>query len=163
MNKRANDPVTLGLLDALCTSATSAFETMVFKAAKVETPVLRSGTLPPGSMSGTISLTGNSIMGSVSLIFEQEIVEKFFRSMMMMGDTDPVDMGELKDAVGELTNMVAGGAKSQLQGKGIEFNIGLPTVVVGQKHYLELPQDATSYIVPMTTDAGGFVMVSSIM
>ena len=163
MNKKANDPVALGLLDALCTSATSAFETMVFKAAKADKPFLRTGTLPPGSISGTISLTGDNVMGSVSLIFNQDIIEKLFRSMMMMGDTDPVDMGELKDAVGELTNMVAGGAKSQLQGKGIEFNIGLPTVVVGENHYLELPHDATSYIVPMTTDAGAFNMISSIM
>lgn len=82
---------------------------------------------------------------------------------MMMSEDEPNDDGELKDMVGELANMVAGGAKAALQGQGIHFVIGLPTVVVGENHYLNSPEIAASRVVEMTIDAGTFYMELAVM
>ena len=50
------------------------------------------------------------------------------------------------DAVGELTNMIAGGAKAQLE--RFEMNLSIPNVITGKGHTVEFPRDATPVCIP---------------
>lgn len=59
---------------------------------------------------------------------------------------------EVVDAVGELTNMIAGGAKSQL-GK-YELSIGLPTVICGKTSTIDFPSSSPSLIIPFDCEMG---------
>ena len=146
------------ILPRFCESIMQVFETMVFMPIKCGEPTLKEDGTPTAGVSGTIGLTGENLCGSLSLAFPTELTKQVFRSMMMMGADDEVDMKELKDAVGELANMIAGGAKVKLQDDGIDFIIGLPTVVVGESHHLEAPGNATAYVVPVQPDKGIFYM-----
>ena len=144
------------LLPDFLESATSTFETMVFMPITFGDKQEKGKGNPRGAISGTISLTGEEQSGNLSLIFPMKLAQAVFRAMMMMGEDDPVDNSELNDVVGELANMVAGGAKSRLQEKDIHFKIGLPTVVVGEDHYLEPPRDVTTIVVPVSCAKGDF-------
>ena len=55
---------------------------------------------------------------------------------------------DVVDAVGELTNMVAGGAKSQLT--EYQLSISLPGVIKGAGHEVCFPSDVTPICVPFT-------------
>lgn len=152
------------LIPVFLESAKEAFETMAMTAVDFGEAKPKAKGLPLGAISGTIgvagqvSATGKPLCGNASLIFETCAVEKIFRSMTGMGPDDAVNADELRDAVGELANMVAGGAKSKLQGNGVEFNISLPTVVVGKDHHLEMPSNTTSYVVPIVANSDTFFL-----
>ncbi len=113
---------------------------------------------PSGAISGTIGLTGDHINGRMTLIFPKHTAEQAFRGMIMMGPDDPVDEAELKDAIGELANMTAGGAKAALQQDNVNFVISLPAMVVGTDHHLESPKGCATTVIPVSLGDAVFHM-----
>jgi chemotaxis protein CheX len=140
------------VLPAFKNSLSEAFETMVFTKAVCGDSVSKHGHFPTGAISGTIGLTGEHVNGRMTLIFPTNAAEQAFRGMMMMGPDDPVDEAELKDAIGELANMTAGGAKAVLQQENVNFLISLPAVVVGMDHHLDSPKGCASIVIPVALD-----------
>ena len=142
------------MLAAFSQSIANTFEQMVFLPATVGQPVDKTEGLPTGCISGTIGLggsyNGTEMRAKLSLIFSESLAQRIFRSMMMMDESTPVDMAELRDVVGELTNMTAGGAKTILSDEGFKLSLSLPTVAVGQDHYLGVPSGSLSKVVPVT-------------
>lgn len=157
-----NDKIKI-LLAAFKASLEQTFETMVFMQALCTEPQVKHDHFPSGAVSGTIGVTGEHFQGRLSLIFTQAIAERAFRSMMMMGAEDPVNESELKDAIGELANMTAGGAKAQLQQQGYDFVISLPTVVMGLNHHLESPKGCETLVLPVNIGNDVFHMEVAIV
>jgi len=60
--------------------------------------------------------------------------------------------GEVVDAVGELTNMVAGRAKAELQ--EYSLSVSLPNVVTGRDYEIRFPTKATPLCVLFESDWG---------
>ena len=85
-------------------------------------------------------------MGTVVLNLSKEVALNAASAMLMCEKTD-LD-ADVIDAVGELTNMVAGAAKSKLE----EFRlaVSLPNVVTGQAHGIHFPSNVTPICVPFT-------------
>lgn len=106
-------------------------------------------------ISGIIGLAGE-VIGSVVLSFPRatacKVVSKFLGSKKVTLDA------EAQDAVGELTNMVAGGAKRELATQGLGFKIGIPNVVVGQGHTVVRPKNVPTVCVHFNSDEGKFVL-----
>lgn len=146
------------LVPEFCESMRQTFETMVFLPVECGDPEPIADGGPLSDISATIGLTGSEFSGILALAFTLEVSEAVFRSMMMMEAGDPVEKAELKDAVGELANMVAGGAKATLQNGGMDCALGLPTVISGDSHQLQSPADAAVCLVPVSTDKGKFYM-----
>ena len=146
-----NDKATT-LLPAFLEGVKEVFETMVFIPVTLGEPTQKVKGFPTGFISGTISLNADDTSGNLSLIFGLPLATKIFRSMMGMDENAEVNQQEINDVVGELANMTAGGAKSRLQEKEIHFKIGLPTVVVGENHYLEPPKEVKTMVVPITVN-----------
>lgn len=156
-NVPSADSLHLLMLNAVSRSIENTFEQMVFAPVSVGEPMNKIDGNPTGCISGTIGLTGNHISSpadlraKLSLIFSEELAICVFRGMMMMDETTPVEMAELRDVVGELTNMTAGGAKTLLSDDGFKLLLSLPTVAVGHDHYLGAPSGiAFSKVVPVT-------------
>lgn len=63
------------------------------------------------------------------------------------------DSPDFIDALGELTNMIAGGAKKDL---GTAANISVPTVIIGSGHIVAGPSNVPCLCVPCTTTLGEF-------
>jgi chemotaxis protein CheX len=159
----STEQLAASMLVALGKSIANTFEQMVFMPATVGEALAKVEGSPTGCISGSIGLTGTTIEDGVelraklALIFSEALAQRIFRNMMMMGDDDPVDMAELRDVVGELTNMTAGGVKTILSEYGYKLEISLPTVAVGQDHYLgDTSGVAFSKVVPVTLDGGEF-------
>jgi chemotaxis protein CheX len=150
------------LVAAFCQSVEQTYETMVFLKVTCGAPVVKASHFPSGGISGTIGLTGDNFSGRLSLVFERPVAEQTFRSMMMAPSDSPVDENELKDVVGELSNMAAGGAKANLQQLGLNYVISIPTVVVGDNHSLESPRGCETIVVPVALGDSQFFMELSV-
>jgi chemotaxis protein CheX len=150
------------MLNVAKESAREAFETMAFMPVTCLENKPAGDRFPIASVSSTVGLSGDGVCGAVSLLFSKDMAMAVFRSMMMMEDAAEVNMSEVRDAIGELGNMVAGGAKARLQDTGVDMAIGLPTVVEGENHHLSNPGDAVCRVVPMETAKGLFHMQVSV-
>lgn len=150
------------LLPSFVDGAKEVFETMVFMPATPGEPKSKEIGLPCGEISGTIGFNGDDICGNLSLIFPMNTALAIFRNMMGMAPDSEVNAAEVNDVVGELANMVAGGAKSRLQEKDINFKIGLPSVVVGVGHSIEPPKNVQTAVVPMAVEPQGFYIELSL-
>ncbi|MEM6654454.1 MAG: chemotaxis protein CheX [Planctomycetota bacterium] len=99
-------------------------------------------------ISGIIGLSGNAI-GTVVINLSNEVALRA-ASALLLEEKSEID-DDVLDAVGELANVVAGQAKSQLE----EFNlsISLPNVVHGEGHVIRFP-GTKPLCVPFETDLG---------
>jgi chemotaxis protein CheX len=70
--------------------------------------------------------------------------------MLMTEATEIND--DVLDAVGELTNMVAGAAKAELE--EYELMVSLPNVITGRDHDVHFPSNVTPICVSFETDWG---------
>lgn len=107
-------------------------------------------------ISGIIGLAGD-VSGSVVLNFPLATAQGIVSNFIGEKVEDPRDH-RILDAVGELTNIVAGGAKSKLAEEGLRFNIGLPTIIIGHNHCVTRPRGVPTVCVHWTTTKGEFVL-----
>jgi len=78
------------------------------------------------------------------------------RLLKMLGESlDSID-GTVRDVVGEITNMVSGGAKKVLSEKGYKFEMAIPTTITGKSHSITHKTKGAIIVVPFTTEAGNF-------
>lgn len=122
-------------------------------------PVIKEGDRARGVVSGLISMKGESnkgekASGSLALTFSKPAILDIYKKMMHE-DKDEVDE-MVQDLVGELSNMVLGGAKGILEGEGHHFGLSLPEVLAGEDHVIPHTVEGTKVILPFTTDAGEF-------
>ena len=130
-------------------SLTNAFETMI--GCEVKRGQLSLGTQPERlhEVSGIIGLSGTAV-GTVVLSLSREVALKVAAALLLV---DPEDItGDVIDAVGELTNIVAGAAKGELD--QFKLSISLPTVVTGRDHRMRFPSNVTPILVPFSTPWG---------
>jgi chemotaxis protein CheX len=110
---------------------------------------LKQNSSPLHEVCGLIGLAGK-YHGMVVLSFGRET------ALLLAGKMLGNDVAELNpdvvDAVGELTNMVAGSAKSQLE--QCQMSIGLPTVICGKTHSISFPSGAPALLIPFESDMG---------
>jgi chemotaxis protein CheX len=69
---------------------------------------------------------------------------------------------DIVDAVGEITNMVCGGAKAEFQHAGLLFDMATPVVLTGKDIELSMLSRTEVISVPLTTAEGTFVIESSL-
>jgi chemotaxis protein CheX len=137
-------------------SARRVFSTMVGVEPTLGKPTLKANPSPEYEVSGIIGFSGQ-LMGSVVVSFQREaavrLVKAFAGTQFEPGTPD------FADAIGELANMIAGGAKKDLGGSA---NIGLPTVIMGKGHAVTPLSDAPCVVIPCSTPAGDFAIQVSI-
>jgi chemotaxis protein CheX len=98
-------------------------------------PRVKPGDAPqPGPISSVISFTGEKVKGSMAINFDRETLRLVAVQALPGVDasTDPA----LADLAGELANQVCGAVKSQLLKLGLKTMIGLPKVIIGERHLL---------------------------
>jgi chemotaxis protein CheX len=74
----------------------------------------------------------------------------------MLGmDLDEVD-DDTKDALGEITNMLAGGLKEAFAAKEVDLQLAIPTTISGNSYKLSAPSGSNRIMIPFDIDAGRF-------
>jgi len=128
------------------------FSKMIFIKPINEKPIMGTeNSNIPGKkdISGIIGLGGN-ISASIMVHFEQESALRVTSSMLGM-EYKEID-SDVIDAVGEMTNMIAGGIKTELAGIGIELDLGLPIVVTGKNFNTDCINKEDSVLMPFKID-----------
>lgn len=85
-------------------------------------------------VSGIVTINGNAV-GQVAVSLSREVGEQLVAQMSGLEITD-VNDEILRDGIGEVANIIAGGAKSKLAQNGFELKLSLPSVIVGEGHEL---------------------------
>ena len=76
----------------------------------------------------------------------------------MLGENFTETNAEVRDAVGEITNMISGDARKRLEANGLVITAAIPTVVFGKSHRINHVMGGPSIIIPFETDEGPFVV-----
>ena len=74
-------------------------------------PFLKKDNVTTGDITGIIGLADKLMSGSIALTFPEKTILKIYENMM--GEAATEISAEVQDLVGELANMVAGGAKNE--------------------------------------------------
>lgn len=133
----------------------SVLKTMAFTEVTPGKPFLKQDRASRGDVSGIVGITGPP-NGSMSLSFSEACIIQIVSSML--GENFPGVNDEIKDAVGELSNMICGTARNELGNKGYSFKISIPIVVSGPKHEIRHLCSGPTIGIPFTTTAGSFVV-----
>ena len=80
----------------------------------------------------------------------------------MMGTPATELNDEVEDIVGELTNIVAGGAKMEFSELGYAYNISLPLLVSGRSNVIKHKHDSPILFVPFSVNGHTFDMEVSL-
>jgi chemotaxis protein CheX len=140
------------LVNPFVNAVRDVFQTMVKVHATIQKPFLKTQPTPTHSICGIIGFTG-SVTGAVILSFSnsaaEKLVESFAGMKMEIGTTD------FADAIGELANMVAGAAKSNLGGLA---SISVPSVVIGDGFTVTNMSSVPCLVIPCTCPFGDFAV-----
>ncbi len=139
-------------------STRSVLDTMLQMKTEFGKPEMRA-SIPSANhdVSGIISMSGD-VIGSVVLGFPMDSAVKMvakFVGMEMAPDSE-----DFSDAIGELVNMISGGAKAKFEGKSV--SIGCPSIVIGSGHIVQSPKDSMCIAIPFSCESGRFEVEVSI-
>ncbi|MDH5543077.1 MAG: chemotaxis protein CheX [Nitrospinota bacterium] len=106
---------------------------------------------PGGDISGAIPLTGDK-RGIVVLSFSKEAIITIV-SRMLYEEKSEID-AEVKDAVGEITNMIAGDSRKNLEALGMKLEAGIPEIFLNGSGniYSNISESAKTVAIPLKTD-----------
>ena len=125
------------------------FRTMLSCDARRGTLAVKENTRAAHEISGVIGLSGKAV-GTVVVSFSEQVALKA-ASVMLMEEAAATNE-EVLDAVGELTNMVAGAAKAELE--DYDLAVSLPNVITGPSHEVHFPSEVTPISIAFETDWG---------
>ena len=154
-----NPKYNVRFINPLLNAVVDVLATMAMIEPKPGKPYLNEKRTARGDVTGLIGVTGFS-EGVISLTLDESCILKIVSNML--GEKfDSIDE-EIADAVGELTNMIAGQARTHLSDAGMSFQASTPSVVVGKNHELKHISNAPILSIPFTTPDGKLVVEISI-
>ena len=115
-------------------------------------PSIKKDQVAKGDVSGLIGMAGPQTKGSLSVTFEEKLALSIMERML--GERPSELNEEVTDMVGEITNMVTGGAKRMLSEKGFEFDMATPIVVSGPKHSIHHKAKGPIVLIPLKNNLG---------
>lgn len=142
-------PVNVEFINPFLTCTINVFRTMAACELRRGKPYLREGKEPSHEISGVIGLSGKAI-GTVVLSVGEPVALKV--TAALLGEEPPEMNGDVVDAIGELTNMIAGSAKAQLE--HLAMSVSLPSVIMGKNHRVAFPGDIQPVVIPFESDWG---------
>ena len=139
----------------------NVIETMAQTPVNAQKPALKEGKTSYGEVTGIIGMTSEEITGSMIVSFTEKCILSIVANMLMEDPKAKID-AEVVDAVGELTNMICGGAKAQLAKIDHKFDLATPTMVVGKGVEISYYSEAPTIVIPFDTAAGSFVVEANL-
>jgi chemotaxis protein CheX len=135
-------------------SILNVLKTMAKLEARPGKPAIKTSEVAKGDVTGLMGMAGAQAKGTLAITFTEPVILEITKRMLgeeVTGIDDTVT-----DMVGEITNMVTGGAKKILSEHGYRFDMAIPSVVSGKDHVVHHKSRAPIIIIPFKTDAGNF-------
>lgn len=143
------------IINPFINATLNVLETMAFIKSEAEKPYLKKDNVAKGDVSGVVGFTGET-NATVFITFDESCIVKIVSNMF--GEQMIEINDEIKDAVGELTNMISGQARRELEEIGEVFQGTIPTVVTGKNHELQTLTKGPRIAIPFKTDSGNFTI-----
>jgi len=138
-------------------AAMDVIGTMAFITPRPGKPFVKKNSMATGDVTGLVGLTGDGgKRGSVSISFTKGCAVAMVKNML--GDDIQDIVQDVKDAVGEITNMISGQARAGLSEKGLVFAGSTPTVIMGDNHSISHMAKSPIMAIPFETDEGSFTI-----
>ncbi|MEA1968756.1 MAG: chemotaxis protein CheX [Thermodesulfobacteriota bacterium] len=145
----------VALINPFVTATTNVLETMAFVEVDAGKPYLKKDNIAKGDVTGVIGLTGVA-NGTIAVTFQEECILKIVSNMF--GEKMTELNHEIADAVGELTNMISGQARKELEELGKVFKAAIPSVITGKNHSITHYTKGPKIAIPFNTENGGFTI-----
>ncbi len=142
------------IINCFLDSTINVLTTMAMIDAKPGKPQIKMESAAKGDVTGMIGIVGEGVKGSLAISFEEKTILHVVSQMFGEPITELDD--SVNDAVGEITNIVTGGAKKTLSEKGYKFQMAIPTTIAGKQHVISHKSTGPIIIVPFNTEAGKF-------
>lgn len=104
-------------------------------------PLIKTQAPIQGDVIGIITMMDGDTRGTLHLGFSGPSAFKIIENMI--GENHQTINSEVADAVGELTNMIYGSAKTTLNNLGYHFEMAIPKVTIPTPHLTEQHQGVT--------------------
>jgi len=141
-------------IDSIQESIINVLVTMADMQPQSGKPSVKTGKNIPGDVTGIIDLVSKQKTGSLAISFTKPVALEIAKRMLRM-ETDHIDE-MVRDLVGEIANMMAGGAKAKLQEQGYDFELTFPSVIVDDEKNILRNNSTSTVILPFVTDSGEF-------
>ncbi|HQI02689.1 MAG TPA: chemotaxis protein CheX, partial [Deltaproteobacteria bacterium] len=102
---------------------------------------------------GIVGLSGEA-KGTISVTFTKQCILKIVSKMFGEEITEIND--EVRDAVGEILNIVSGNGRQRLRGLGKRVKGAIPTIITGRNHIITHITSHPIIAVPFETENGSF-------
>ena len=133
-------------IDELTSATRDVFRTMVFREVEASSPTVGDALRPSANVVGTVAFTGET---SGLVVFYSTLDAANAITASMLGIEPASVNGELTDAIGELTNMIAGSFRTRIAHlRGETWAISVPTVTVGSDFYTKYVSDVQRVLCP---------------
>jgi chemotaxis protein CheX len=141
------------IINSFLEATVSVIKTMASVDLTPGKPFIKKGSISTGDISGIVGMAGES-EGSLSLSFSKGCILYIVSSMF--GEPINAINEEVKDAVGELTNMISGDARRRLETAGIVYQGAIPSVITGPGHEIRHVTKEPIISIPFDSANGGF-------
>ena len=134
-------------------STEEIFSTMIFMEVTPGKALTAGGQVISCHVSAMIGLTGD-FTGMLSIHCPEPVGLAIAGAMLGM-DLEEID-ADVKDALGEIANMLAGSIKAAFATENIALEIAIPTAVSGKSYTISSPTGSDRVIIPFDIEQGRF-------
>jgi chemotaxis protein CheX len=142
------------LINPFLESIKHVLSTMASLEANADKPSIKNDNTARGDVSGVIGMTSPQAKGSLAITFTEPVLLEVCKRMLGE-ELNAVDE-TATDLVGEITNMVSGGAKRLLGEKGYMFEMAIPAIISGKGHAVHHKSMGPKILIPFSTEYGKF-------
>ena len=148
--------VNVEFVNPFLVSAVNVIKTMANTEVKPGKPFVKSDRISKGDVTGIVGLRGVQAKGSMAITFTGPAILHIYSQML--GENAEEISDAVVDCVGEITNMICGGAKTILSEKGYKFELAIPSMIAGKNHMVFHKTNGKIICIPFDTIAGSFFL-----
>ncbi len=133
-------------------------ETMAFIKPTVGDPAVWDTTMPLGEVVGVVGLSNEdeNIKGFLAIGFSEGSIIQIVSGML--GEEYTSIVNEVKEAAGEIANMISGQSRQALSSMGIKLQASLPSVISGTDMTMDGSGKRPLLTVPFSIEKGTFML-----
>ncbi len=134
------------VVEALNESVKEVLMTFTGAAPEPEKSFVRGEPEALGEVSAVVGLTGKGFTGSFIVSFEKDCILGIVEALFGQRPEEIND--EVRDAAGEMANMMCGAFRRRFEEKGISLQGSTPVIVTGEKHVLDILCKSNRLVIP---------------
>lgn len=135
-------------------SMSNVLATMAMLEPQAGPVALKDEDLAFGDVTGIVGMVGENFKASMAVTFTKPVILEI--TARMLGESITAIDDTVIDMVGEITNMVTGGAKNLLSERGYDIGLATPVVITGDRHQINHKARGPKIVIPFSVEAGNF-------